>query len=336
MLNETFATMAVKKGGTLRPLIITLPKEKFYREKTLALMNPSIYNDNGKLILNMRSTNYILYHSEKKLFQHQWGPLVYIHPEHDLRLRTENYFCELNGSDLSINNYQWVDTKLHDKEPLWEFVGLEDARLIRWDGKLYMTGVRRDTTTNGQGRMELCEIDVQKDAVKEITRFRIPPPQNPDSYCEKNWMPFIDLPYHYVKWCNPTEIVKVDPVSGTSETVFLGKYTPFFRDFRGGSQVISFDGGYLALVHEVNLFNNEVGRKDGNYYHRLLYWDKNFNLTKYSDDFTFMGGSIEFAVGMCEFNNDILITFGFLDNASYVLRTNEDLIKSLLTFEVSQ
>lgn len=336
MLSETFATMAVKKGGRLRPLIITLPKEKFYRERTLALMNPSIYNDNGKLILNMRTTNYILYHSEKKLFQHQWGPLVYIHPENDLRLRTENYFCELNGSDLSIKNYQWVDTKLHDKEPLWEFVGLEDARLVRWDGKLYMTGVRRDTTTNGQGRMELCEIDVQKDAVKEITRFRIPPPQNPDSYCEKNWMPFIDLPYHYVKWCNPTEIVKVDPVSGTCETVYLGKYMPFFRDFRGGSQVIPFDDGYLALVHEVNLFNDEVGRKDGNYYHRFLYWDKNFNLTKYSDDFTFMGGSIEFAVGMCKFDNDILISFGFLDNASYVLRTNKELIKSLLTFEVPQ
>lgn len=333
MLNETFATMAVKRGGTLRPLIITLPKEKFYRERTLALMNPSIYNDNGKLILNMRTTNYILYHSEKKLFKHQWGPLTYIHPENDMRLRTENYFCCLNPNTLLIEKYDWVDTKIHDKDPLWEFVGLEDARLVRWDGKLYMTGVRRDTTTNGQGRMELSELDVGENGVKEIGRFRIPPPQNPDSYCEKNWMPFLDLPYHYIKWCNPTEIVKVDPVMGSSSTVFLGKYMPFFRDFRGGSQVIPFDGGYLAIVHEVHLFNDDVGRKDGVYYHRFLFWDKNFNLIKFSDDFSIMGASIEFAVGMCEFDSDLLITFGFSDNASYVLKTSKDFVKSLLNME---
>lgn len=334
MLNKPFASMAVEKGGKLRPLIITLPKEKFYRERTLALMNPSIFNDNGKLILNMRSTNYILYHSEKKLFQHGWGPLVYIHPENDLHLRTENYFCELNGKDFSVEKYQWVDTRLHDVEPIWDFVGLEDARLVRWDGKLYMTGVRRDTTTTGQGRMELSEIDVQEDSVKEITRFRIPPPNDPNSYCEKNWMPVIDMPYTYIKWSNPTEVVDVDPNLKTCKTISLGKYMPFYNDFRGGSQAIPFDGGYLAIIHEVCLFNDEVGRKDGIYYHRFLYWDKEFNLLKYSDNFSMMGGMIEFATGMCEYENNLLISFAFLDNAAYVLQTTKDFIKSLLTFEV--
>ena len=102
---------------------------------------------------------------------------------------------------FNITRFNKVDTSLFDTyEPMWDFVGLEDARLFRWNDKLYMSGVRRDTTTNGQGRMELSELEVGVDYVKEISRVRIEAPNNPDSYCEKNWMPITDLPNHYVKW----------------------------------------------------------------------------------------------------------------------------------------
>ena len=72
---------------------------------------------------------------------------------------------------------------------MWEFIGLEDARIFEWEGKLYTCGVRRDLDTVGTGRMELCEIEVQEDAVVELSRFRIPTPGADDEYCSKNWMP---------------------------------------------------------------------------------------------------------------------------------------------------
>ena len=53
------------------------------------------------------------------------------------------------------------------------FVGLEDSRIFRWEGDLYISGVRRDTTENGQGRMELSKIEVTEDAVKEVSRVRL-------------------------------------------------------------------------------------------------------------------------------------------------------------------
>ena len=53
---------------------------------------------------------------------------------------------------------------------MWDFVGLEDARLVKWNETYYLCGVRRDTTTNGQGRMELSEIDIKDDSVKELKR----------------------------------------------------------------------------------------------------------------------------------------------------------------------
>ena len=76
----------------------------------------------------------------------------------------------------------------------------------------------------------------------------------------------------------------------------------------------------VALTHEVDLFDSAAGRKDGKYYHRFIFWDDEYNITQYSDRFWILGGHIEFSTGMCVKNDDLLITFGFQDNAAYVLR----------------
>lgn len=308
-----FLQYALSHGGCIKPLII--PSDI---TQGTGLMNPSIFNDNGKLIANLRHVNYTFYHSEKKTLQHAWGPLTYLHPENDLRLRTVNYYLELDY-DLNITRYNKIDTSMFDNyDPLWEFVGLEDARIFRWNDKLYTSGVRRDTTTNGQGRMELCEIVVNSDTVTEVSRFRIPPPNDVDSYCEKNWMPVNDIPYHYIKWCNPTELVKIDPMHKTTSTVHLGTQYPSQYDFRGGSQVIKINNRFVALVHVVDLFNSEVGRKDAVYRHKFIVWDEKWNVLKFTDSFSFMGADVEFCTGMCKYNNNIAITFGYQDNAAFV------------------
>lgn len=322
---ENLAKLAITNGGNIYPLIIP---SKF--TNGTGLMNPSILEYNNKIIVNLRHVNYTFYHSEAKLFQHQYGPLTYVHPENDIHLRTFNYCLELDNH-CNINRFNLVDTSLFDTyEPLWEFIGLEDARLVCWNNKLYMTGVRRDTTTNGQGRMELSEIEINEDGVKEISRVRIEAPRDKNSYCEKNWMPFLDLPYHYIKWSNPTEVVKVDVSNGTSETIFDGQFVPTPTDFRGGSQVSSYKNGYIAIIHEVDLFNSEVGRKDAVYRHRFALWDNNFQLIKYSQPFSLMDGHVEFATGMIIKDDNFLITFGFQDNAAYLLQIPQILVDNLL------
>ena len=225
--------------------------------------------------------------------------MQYIHPENDCTLTTVNYLCELD-ENLNIIRTNKIDTSQFDVKPIWEFVGMEDVRLFKWDNKLYGSGVRRDTTTNGVGRMELCEYDITNNSVNEISRWRIPAPGLDNTYCEKNWMPILDKPYHYIKWSNPTEVVKIDPIEKTCVTVHLEeqRYIEGLCDFRGGSQVISWNGYYLAVIHEVRLFNSELGRKDGKYYHRFVLWDDNFNIVTFSDLFDFMEGDIEFCCGL--------------------------------------
>ena len=315
----------LKEGGNIFPLIIPSSLTT-----GTGLMNPSIMIKEGRIIIVIRHVNYTFYHSEKKLFQHPYGPLTYIHPEDDVHLRTWNWYCILNDNFEITKHYKIDTTEFDTYEPLWDFVGLEDARIFEWSNKTYLSGVRRDTTTNGVGRMELSEIRILDDGVKEVSRVRIEPPNDPNSYCEKNWMPVLDKPFHYVKWSNPTELVKVNPETGTSETTHISNTITVPRDLRGGSQILPFRDGYFAITHEVDLFKSEEGRKDAVYYHRFIVWDKNFNIIKVTPEFHFMDADVEFCIGMAEYGEDYLITFGFQDNAAYLLKAPKKSIENFI------
>jgi predicted GH43/DUF377 family glycosyl hydrolase len=319
------AKYVITNGGSLHPLVIPASETN-----GTGLMNPSVYVDNGKVVMNLRHCQYTIYHAEKGIFEHQYGPLVYLNPENDITLTTKNFFCELDEK-MNIVKSTKVDTSKLDVKPIWEFIGLEDARVVRWSGKLYLCGVRRDTTTNGVGRMELSEIEVSADSVKEISRVRIDAPAPNTSYCEKNWMPILDKPYHFIKWTNPTEVVKADPVTGACETVVLQELNAGYSgNIRGGSQVISWEDGYLCLNHITYLFKSELQRKNARYRHVFTKLDKDFKIQKVSKEFSFMEGEIEFACGMAQLNDDLLITFGFQDNASFLLKTPKTIVESLL------
>jgi hypothetical protein len=318
---QNLVKQIIQSGGSITPLII--PSDL---TNGTGLMNPSIYVDKGKLILNLRHVNYTLYHCEnEQLFNNNWGPLVYLNPENDIHLRTTNWLCELND-DLTIKKWNKVDTSKLDVEPVWEFIGLEDGRVVRWDDKLYLCGVRRDTKTNGEGRMELSELKKHK----EVKRSRIEPPNDPNSYCEKNWMPVTDIPYHFVKWANPTEVVKVDPETNTSETVILKDGVGPYQNLRGGSQIIPYGDDRICIIHECDLWKNQLGQKDAKYTHRFVIWDADWNIKHISESFSFMNGEVEFCCGLAEYQDNLLITFGFQDNAAYILKSPKEVINKFI------
>jgi hypothetical protein len=300
-------------GGRVKPLLV--PYEIAHGT---GQMNPSILIDNGKILCNIRNVGYVLVHSEnEQRFPSRWGPLAYTHPENDQTLRTVNVYMEIDG-DYNPVRIDRIDTSKLDVKPLWEFIGLEDGRLVRWDGKLYLCGVRRDTTTNGVGRMELSEINVEKNQVHEISRQRFES-TNPASYCEKNWMPVLDMPYHLVKWSNPCELVRFDIETLKTVTVLTAKRTiANMPDFRGSSQVLRWGDRWLALVHEVVLFSNERGQKDAYYFHRFLVWDNDWEISAMSDNFNFMTERMGFSCGLALYDDKVLMPFGHQDNSTYI------------------
>ncbi len=322
-----FVKRVLESGaGKIKPLII--PSNLTNGTGTF---NPSIFNDNGQLMAVVRHCQVTLFHSEKSIFEHEWGPLIYVHPENDWTLTTTNYLLLLN-EDISIKKILKIDMSKFNTTPAWNFIGLEDCRLFRWNGNLYICGVRRDTTPNGEGRMELSQLDLKEDSVEEISRYRIPVLNDAESYCEKNWMPVVDKPYEFVKWCTETEVVKADIENKkTVRTAFVdNRHLGFERDLRGSSHVVPWKNGIrFCITHEVDLYNSPAGRKNGKYRHRFIFWDSEWTMIKKSKEFSFLGGSIEFCGGMTKWENKYLISFGFQDNCAFVLECPENIIEDI-------
>ena len=79
------------------------------------------------------------------------------------------------------------------------------------------------------------------------------------------------------------------------------------------------------------MFQNYLSQKDGYYRHRLIVWDKEYNVIGMSSEpFSFLDARIEFAAGAAVHNNDLLISFGFQDNAAFVLRVPNKLVEEMI------
>jgi len=321
----TFVQDVLAEGGIIKPLLID-PNDLIGPSIT----NPSVLVRDGKILMNLRNVNYTLFHAEKHRFQHFWGALCYIHPENDNHLRTNNFIAELDDN-LDIKWYSEIDSSEFDNyTPCWDFVGLEDIRLVEWDGKLYGLGVRRDLDEVGTGRMEAIELDIQGTTVKEVSRYRIPGPPPDKEYCMKNCVPILDKPNHLLKWCNPTALMKYAPGEETEVFDTSGFYEGIDPHLRGGSQVIPYKDGYLTLIHETHMNTTERGMKDADYLHRFIYWDKNFQNMRQSKLFSFIGLRIEFCCGLAEYGDHFLITFGGTDNAGYIVKASKELVESYI------
>jgi len=322
---NNFVKLALENGGAIKPLLID--------SKDLvgpSLTNPSVLVVDEKILVNIRNVNYTLYHSELNKFEHMWGPLSYIHPENDMHLRTTNHIVELDENLDSIY-YSKIDTSNFDTyQPQWDFVGLEDCRLVQWENKIFVCGVRRDLDTKGTGRMELSELQFNGQQVKEISRYRIPGPPPYDEYCMKNCTPIEDMPFHLMKWTNPTSLMKFDVDGSDTEVFDVNSYIPMPKDMRGGSQVIKYNGGYLTLIHETDLYTSEQGRKDATYRHRFVVWDKDFKNQKFSKEFSFLNMKIEFCCGLAEYKDNFLITFGAQDNTAYILKISKTFVENFI------
>lgn len=321
-----FVKLAIENGGIIKPLLIN-PEDL----SGPSLTNPSVMVlNNNKIIVNIRNVNYTLYHAELNRFEHLWGPLSYIHPENDMRLRTTNYVAELNDN-LDISYYTKIDTSKFDTyEPQWEFVGLEDVRLIEWEEKIYAIGVRRDLDNIGTGRMELSELEFDDFKVTEISRYRIPGPLPDNEYCMKNCTPIEGKPFHLLKWTNPTCLMKFNPDGSETTAWETNTYITGYNDMRGGSQIIRWKDGYLTLVHETELYNSEQGRKNATYRHRFVYWDNEFKNQKFSKLFSFLNMKIEFCCGLAEYQDSFLITFGAQDNTAYILKVSKSFVEEFI------
>jgi len=330
MIYNNLTKKIIELDGIIKPLLIN---SKF--TNGTGICNPSLLYNDGKLHIILRHVEYTLYHSEgNQQFQSRYeGPLSYYHRDDDLKLRTNNYYGIIDLDSLEITNIHKIDTTELDVSPLWTFIGLEDIRLTYWNSKYYGVGVRRDTTSNGQGRMEFSELEITNKFVKEIKRNRIEV-ENNNSYCEKNWMPIKNKPFHFVKWSNPTEIVKVDLENNIAKPIYLSsQHISTNNDLRGGTQLIEWNNNcYLSIVHSCKFISqNFNGYKDSDYYHNFIIWNNDYSIKYISQSFNFMTAKVEFCLGLEKIDDNIFISFGFQDNGAYLLKLSKKNMEHILS-----
>ena len=126
-------------------------------------------------------------------------------------------------------------------------------------------------------------------------------------------------------------VVEADPVTGDSVHISHTQGARTNADQRGGSQVLRWGDYYIAITHEVVLFKNYLGQKNGTYRHRLCVWDDNFKLIGLSpENWSFLDGQIEFCAGAAIVNGNLVIGFGFQDNAAFALEVSKDVVDELV------
>jgi predicted GH43/DUF377 family glycosyl hydrolase len=125
-------------------------------------------------------------------------------------------------------------------------------------------------------------------------------------------MPFVlDDALHLVYTCGPTVVMRCDPGTGALAVIAESDAPGEASAFRGGSQGVAVDDGFLFAVHEVQRAPRSLL-----YLHRFVLLDGSLRLAAVSPRFTFTGDHVEFCAGMARRGEELVLSFGVSDAAA--------------------
>ena len=282
--------------------------------------NPSIIYDgkSGLFFLNVRNTNYKLRKNRKGATE-----CTPVKAAKDI-FETRNFITVCRNP--MEDSLQWYLIKEKKRQYYSKKHGFEDARLVNWHNRLFLSATIRDYNTGGMGRITLVELDKH---YEEVNHHILEGTCNDCSFCEKNWQPILDKPFHFVVSNDPIVVLKaninslrMENVKGTS-SMCIG--TGMVGSYRGSSQIVPYKDGYISIVH-----HSEVDEKtQHHYWHHFVTYDKDFNIIKISQPYKFEGADIEFVCGMAIKDDFAFITYSVMDKDASIMRIPMEDVLSL-------
>jgi glycosyltransferase involved in cell wall biosynthesis len=234
-------------------------------------------------------------------------------------IETINYLVTLDAGLAVTDVVPLVDAAPGPKRYAASVRGYEDLRLVRLEECWLATATARDRNPG-----QICEIALLHIDDSEITSARIL--AGPADRHQKNWMPFVSSDRLYLLYmCDPTVVVRCDPVTGRLERVVGDPQAAELGALRGGSQGLRVDGGFLFAVHEALDFDQRRS-----YDHRLILLDDDFRVAARTPGFHFVSDGVEFCAGLARRGTDLLMTFGVEDRAAGIVVVEEDEVLGLL------
>jgi predicted GH43/DUF377 family glycosyl hydrolase len=258
-----------------------------------SLFNPSVVMHEGRLLVNVRSSNYAIGDDGRYV----------IPPEDGETIRTHNCLAADDQVGYWTADYETSGFPVE---------GLEDVRLNSVDGEL----VASATIRNWIGYDGTCRIGVGTlDRFDSISNLRCH--KTVSERHEKNWMPIVGR-REWLYSCHNHDRTCLVREDGADWTVTgHAKAPPVARSFRGGSQLVpTGDGKWLAIIHEVAFAGVRV------YEHRFVLFDEDhdWKITHVSPPFAFRETrQIEFCAGLAIDGDDLVASFGFRDREAWLV-----------------
>ena len=281
--------------------------------KDWSAFNPSIaYSDKHGFIMTVRSSNYvILEHGELHVMN--GGPI-----------RNKIMVARLS-SDLDFESMHELVYDCGRPFPR----GIEDAKLLWRDSKLFFTGVamERDIRVARQ-----CECWISDD-LKTVTEFKLLggiDPKRP----EKNWMTAAKKPANFDYIYDGNGVIVGDRV------VRRFQIDERLSGLRGNTHLIEqADGTYLGIMHKLYTTKKKMydarrfGIVDGvlkDYHHFFVRFDADGWAVEVSKPFQFVSPGIEFAAGLLEKDGHYVISFGKNDASSHIAIIENKHVKKIM------
>lgn len=233
-----------------------------------------------------------------------------------LRIETKNLFCRFGQSIFRSDDYIRYAEFLKEPDnfpqvPNLLYTGLEDIRLFHFRNCLFGVATTHHVTNGASASMVLLSIN-DRYPNPYISDWRPIPSPDPKRW-EKNWMPFVrDEKIMFMNSVEPTRIFSEEGVE-LSSAKFPDPAKGLGVSLRGGSQIIPFDQGHLAIVHETDSMN------EGKYFHRFIYFDSEMLPAALSERFHFMDIGRDFVTGLCESHEPdrLMVSYGVKDSKAW-------------------
>jgi FkbM family methyltransferase len=277
-----------------------------------APLNPSVSRAGEELFVSQRSVNCKM--TEDGQYHTIDGqPII-----------TRNFLLQLN-EDLSVRNTSEILPPKNMPTPLYsQVLGFEDLRLIFWRGSWWGISCVREMTPEGWCEQVLTRLERESEGSYRHSDLRRLEPEGPKVH-EKNWMPQVEGDaLRFVHLCDPTKILDYE-----ARIVRQGTPNIAARNFRGGSQLIPFDDGWLALIHEVQWRAAERRRY---HFHRFVWFDASLEIKRVGRPFYFIRKGVEFAAGLCWHPDQLrlVVSFSTSDSESWLASIAAEEILSCL------
>lgn len=228
----------------------------------------------------------------------------------DAPIVTNNYLLNV-GPDFITNHYHQVEWERPPaKFPL--VIGLEDMRLFWHHGERRFSATVREQSEFGNCEQWLGALELTDESADDVSRAKVINAHRMlyGGNTEKNWMPAGHGRFMY-------DLRTVITTEG--EQVSCSPRDIADENIRGGSQLIVFQNGYLAVVHEA-IYRG--GKRV--YQHRFVKFERDLLSYKLSLPFVFEDIQIEFCAGLAWHPNcvDLVVSYGVRDEKAMLAKVS--------------